>query len=198
MCKKLLLLLSLAILIGSKLTAQVVMGRKIDTTMKAGKAGYRVTCTNKKGDKNVISISPVGFGKDARDFSFEVKGIVGGTEADDLNHDGYMDLVVYVFSADSAHKGNVVGAINQGNETLASIVFPDILDDVKLRVGYKGYDSLYLMEGTLMRRFPLYDSDSTGNPSSGTRMRVIQYQVVQGEAGRYKFNPLRSYVASKQ
>jgi len=198
MCKKILLLLSLAILTRSILAAQPGAGRKIDTTMKAGKTGYRVTCTNKKADKNLVSISPVGFGKDARDFSFEVRGILGGTEADDLNHDGYLDLVVYIFSTDSTHKGSVMSVINQGNETLASAVFPDILDDTKLRIGYKGYDSLYLMEGTVMRRFPLYDSSSTGNKSSVIQTRVVQYNVVPGEAGRYKFTPLRSYVVKKQ
>ena len=197
MRKKFLLLLSLAILDHTFIRAQVVGGRKIDTTMKAGKTGYRVTCDNKKADKNLVSIKPVGFGNNARDFSFEARGILGGTEADDLNRDGYLDLVVYIYSADSMHKGNVVAAINQGNESLASVVFPDILDDAKLRTGYKGHDSLYLMEGTLMRRFPMYDGESTNSVSSETRVRVVQYQVEPGDAGRFKFSPLRSYLTKQ-
>jgi hypothetical protein len=48
--------------------------KKFDSTMKVGKTGYRVYCTNKNPEKNTATISPVGFDKDAREVSLEIKG----------------------------------------------------------------------------------------------------------------------------
>lgn len=182
---------------GSMLVAQV-SPRRIDTTMKEGKTGYRVSCTNKRPDKNMVSISPIGFGKDVRDFSFEVKGTVTGAATDDLNNDGYTDLVVYLAVNDSMRRTNVVAVMNEGNESVAAAAFPDILDDPKLRIGYKGNDTLYLMEGTLMRRFPVDGPDSTNATHTGTLTRFIQYKVAKAEGGRYKFSPVRTYQYMKQ
>jgi hypothetical protein len=101
--------------------------RKLDTTMKVGKAGYRVNCTNKNPDKNNISITPIGFEKDVRDFSFEIKGRLQSAEVDDMNRDGFPDLVLYVFNNDSIPKGNVIGICSDKNETVQAVVFPIFL-----------------------------------------------------------------------
>ena len=52
----------------------MAQGRRMDTTMKVGKAGFRINCYNKSSEKNPITIYPVGFESEARDFSFELKG----------------------------------------------------------------------------------------------------------------------------
>jgi hypothetical protein len=173
--------------------------QRIDTTMKVGKVGYRVSCRNKNPDQNTVTISPIGFDKDVRDFSFEVKGRVTKAEVDDLNRDGYPDLVFYYFNNDSIPKGNVVGISSEKNESVAPIQFPDIYNDPKLRIGYKGSDEFFLLEGYLIRRFPVFPVE--GAPASaepGTLIRQIQYRVVPGEGGGYSFKPLRSYEFSKQ
>lgn len=172
--------------------------RRIDTTMKVGKVGYRLTCSNKNPEKNTTSISPVGFDKNMREFSFEVKGRVSRAEVDDVNRDGYPDLVFYIYTNDSIPRGNVVAISSEKNESVAPIFLPDIYDDAKLRVGYKGNDEYFLMEGTLIRRFPVYPAEGTpAAPASGTLMRQIQYIVVPGERGA-RFKPARSYEYTKQ
>lgn len=173
--------------------------RRIDTSMKVGKAGYRLTCNNKSPEKNSVSITPIGFDKDVREFSFEVKGRVAKAEVDDINQDGYPDLVFYVFTNDSIPKGNVIAISSEKNETVAPIIFPDIFDDPKLRVGYKGNDVFFLMEGYLVRRFPVYPVE--GAPSAagtGNLFRQIQYMVIPGDRGGSKFKPMRSYDFTKQ
>ncbi|MES2331883.1 MAG: hypothetical protein V4539_19915 [Bacteroidota bacterium] len=168
--------------------------RRLDTTMKVGKAGYRINCTNKNPERNTLSITPLGFEKDVRDFSFEIKGRVAKAEVDDLNRDGFPDLVLYVFSNDSIPKGNVIGISSDKNESLSPISFPDIFNDPKLRIGYKGNDMFFLLEGNLVRRFPVYPTEGAPPaPATGTLMRQVQYQVVPEERGGYKFKPLRSY-----
>lgn len=173
--------------------------QRFDTTVKVGKTGYRVMCRNRNPDKNTVSISPIGFDKEARDFSFEVNGRVTKAEVDDLNRDGFPDLVFYYFNNDSIPKGNVVGISSEKNESVAPIQFPDIYNDPKLRVGYKGSDEYFLMEGYLVRRFPVYPAEGAPAPAEpGTLIRQIQYSVVHGEQGGYLFKPLRSYEFTKQ
>lgn len=173
--------------------------RRIDTSMKVGKAGYRLSCNNKSPEKNSVTITPVGFDKDVREFSFEVKGRVAKAEVDDINQDGYPDLVFYVFTNDSIPKGNVIAISSEKNETVAPIVFPDIFDDPKLRVGYKGNDVFFLMEGYLVRRFPVYPVEGApAAASTGNLFRQIQYMVIRGDRGGSKFKPMRSYDFTKQ
>lgn len=194
-----LLLAVILIMINLGSEAQGVPARKIDTTMKVGKTGYRLTCNNKSSERNTVTIGPLGFDKDVRDFSFEIKGRITRAEVDDINRDGYPDLVFYVFSNDSIPKGNVVAISSEKNETIAPIMFPDIFDDPKLRIGYKGNDVFFLMEGYLVRRFPVYPSEGTpAAATNGTLMRQIQYQVVPGDRGGFKFKPMRSYEFTKQ
>lgn len=173
--------------------------RKIDTSMKVGKVGYRIICKNSSPEKNIVSITPIGFDKEMREFSFEVKGRVTRGEVDDINRDGYPDLVFYVFSNDSIPRGNVIGITSEKNETVAPVSFPDIFDDPKLRIGYKGNDQFFLMEGILVRRFPVYPAEGApANAQTGNLIRQIQYNVVPGERGGLKFKPGRSYDFVKQ
>lgn len=170
--------------------------RRLDTTMKVGKVGYRLNCTNKNPEKNLASVNPIGFDKNMREFSFDIKGRISKAEVDDVNRDGYPDLVFYVFSNDSIPRGNVIAISSDKNESVSPIMFPDIFDDPKLRVGYKGNDEYFLMEGMLVRRFPVYPAEGV-TAATGTLMRQIQYIVVPGERGA-KFKPSRSYEYTKQ
>lgn len=171
--------------------------RKIDTIMKLGNVGFKLVCNNKNDDKNYVTVSPIGFSSGARDVSFEVKGRIRKAEVDDLNNDLYPDLVIYVYLNGTDDKGSVVGVSSVKNESFAGIGFPDIVDDPKLRTGYKGFDTFMLMEGTLMRRFPVFTADSVGAQRTGM-YRQIQYRVSTGERGLLTFKPVRSYEFAKQ
>lgn len=177
-----------------ELKAQI---RKIDTIMKLGNVGFKLVCTNKNEDKNYVTISPIGFSNGARDVSFEVKGRIRKAEVDDLNNDFFPDMVIYVYLNGTEDKGTVVGVSSVKNESFAAIAFPDIVDDPKLRTGYKGFDTFMLMEGTLMRRFPVFTADSVGAQRTGM-FRQIQYRVSPGERGMLTFKPVRSYEFAKQ
>ena len=179
-------------------TLLVAQGRRMDTTMKVGKAGFRVNCYNKSAEKNPITIYPVGFESEARDFSFELKGVLIGTEVDDLNKDGFPDLLLYVASFDSLNKSSVIAISSQENKSVAPIVFPDILDDPRLRDGYKGADKYMLLEGVLMRTYPLYEKDANGVQQPTGKMRRLMYRVAPGEQGTSKFVVARFYDFQKK
>ncbi|MFY8024076.1 MAG: hypothetical protein ACOVNO_01940 [Sediminibacterium sp.] len=194
MKKKLFLFTCLGVFISIYSNAQA---RKIDTIMKLGNVGFKLVCNNKNDEKNYVTVSPIGFSSGARDVSFEVKGRIRKAEVDDLNNDLYPDLVIYIYLNGTDEKGTVVGVSSVKNESFAGIGFPDIVDDPKLRTGYKGFDSFTLMEGTLMRRFPIYTADSVGAQRTGM-YRQIQYRVSVGERGLLTFKPVRSYEFAKQ
>ena len=179
-------------------TVLMAQGRRIDTTMKVGKAGFRVNCYNKSAEKNPITIYPVGFESEARDFSFELKGVLIGTEVDDLNKDGFPELLLYVASFDSLNKSSVIAISSQENKSVAPIVFPDILDDPRLRDGYKGADKYMLLEGVLMRTYPLYEKDANGVQQPTGKMRRLMYRVAPGEQGTSKFVVARFYDFQKK
>jgi len=171
--------------------------RRIDTTMKVGKAGYRVFCTNKNPEKNNLSITPIGFEAGSREVTLEIKGRILTTESDDLNNDGFPDLVLYVYSSDINGYGKVFGIYSDKNQGIRPIIFPDIMDDIKLSLGYKGHDEYSLVEGNLMRRFPVYQKVDSATYSPNGMMRQIQYRVVPTEQEGFKFKVLRSFEFKK-
>jgi hypothetical protein len=190
-------LICFLLLVGSQLKLEAQF-KKFDSTLKVAKAGYRVYCNNKNPEKNTVTITPVGFEKEAREVSFEIKGRIKTAETDDLNNDGFPDLVMYIFTGVETNFGKVIGIYSEKNESIGPIGFPDILDDPKLRVGYKGFDEYSLMEGNLMRRFPMYQQvDSTKFEPSGM-IRQLQYRVVPGENGGQKFKVIRTFDFKKQ
>ena len=178
--------------------ALMAQGRRIDTTMKVGKEGYRINCLNKSAEKNAISINPVGFENEVRDFSFDLKGLLTGAEVDDLNKDGFPDLLLYVNTKDSLNKSTVIGISSMENKSVVPIVLPDILDDPRLRDGYKGSDQYMLLEGILMRTYPLFEKDTNGVQQPTGKMRRLMYRVAQGEQGSLKFVISRFYDFQKK
>ena len=194
---KIILLLSFSVCSFFSSKAQTP-ARRFDTTVKMGRVGYRLNCKNSSPERNLASVNPIGFDKEMREFSFEIKGRITKAEVDDINRDGYPDLVFYVFTNDSIPRGNVIAISSEKNESVSPIIFPDIFDDPKLRLGYKGKDEFFLMEGFLVRRFPVYAAEGITLPATGTLIRQIQYSVVPGERGSLRFKPGRSYEFVRQ
>ena len=192
--KRVLLVLSCGLLFLTALNAQY---RKIDTTMKVGNAGYRVYCNNKNPEKNNLNVTPIGFDKSAREISIEIKGRVLSTESDDLNNDGFPDLILYIYSSDVNGYGKAFGIYSDKNQGIRPIMFPDIMDDMKLSVGYKGHDEYSLIEGNLMRRFPVYQKVDSVNTLPNGMIRQIQYRVVPTEQEGFKFKVVRSFEFKK-
>jgi hypothetical protein len=181
----------MALLAGASASAQVVFP-KMDTTVKIGKTGYRVECKNKNYDQNQLSVRPVGFDNAAGEANFMIRGRVAKAEIDDLNSDGYPDLVLYVYSDSSAIFGTVWAFVSKANKSFTGCALPDPMLDGKINEGYKGHDQFSLMEGYLLEKFPIYKTgDDKDKPSGGTR--VILYQLVPDEGARFKFLKVRTY-----
>ena len=165
--------------------------KRIDSTLKMGKVGYKVLCNNKSTEQNELSIKPVGFDKDARELAFYIKGHVAKTEIDDLNNDGFPDLVVYIFSGANAEYGTVYAFASDQNKSYVPFPLPDVMLDGKLKEGYKGHDEFTLLEGKLIQQFPLYKPDDNKDKPTGGK-RVVMYTVV-ASGGGFQFKVQRTY-----
>ncbi|MGC8751294.1 FG-GAP repeat protein [Hydrotalea sp.] len=169
----------------------MAQGVKFDSTVLYGKVGYRVRCNNKDANNNLASIKLIGF-SGARDPEFFVKGVIKQIAIDDFNNDGYPDLMINVYNGPNEQYGNVITLISSENKSISVAGFPDILNDPKLRVGYKGNDHFQIMQGLLMRSYPLYSSNDSTATYTGKK-RFIQYQLVKEEGDRMSFKPMHVY-----
>jgi hypothetical protein len=177
-------------------SAQVTFNR-IDTTLKIGRVGYRVECRNKSIEGNLLTVKPIGFDGSAREISFPLRGRVSKAEIDDLNSDGFPDMVLYVYSDSNAVFETVYAFLSEGNKSITGCVLPDPMMDGKINTGYKGHDTFILMEGNLLQKFPIYKpGDDKDKPTGGTR--VVLYQMAKTDNGgdngtTYNFTLVRHY-----
>lgn len=182
------ILFSLLILSAIQVEAQTLS--KYDSTMKIGKSGYRISCLNRSTEKNMLNIRPIGFKSEAREASVEIKARVIGAEIDDLNNDGFPDLVIYIL--DPTGKKAIFPITSEQNERVGPILFPDLLNDMELSKGYRGKDEYKLVEGVLFRQFPIFPSD-TSIKEPTNKLRQLMYRVVKGERDSWKFKMFKNF-----
>lgn len=98
------------------------------------------------------------------------------------------ELFVFVQSAGSGSYGTVHAWSASPGRTLSPINVPE-LSGANAK-GYMGHDSFDVVEGTLVRSFPVYrPGDSNARPSGGSRQ--IDYKLVPGEAS-WQLRPVRT------
>lgn len=163
---------------------------KYDSTLKIGKVGYRISCYNKVNYKNSLTIKPIGFKSEARDVALELKGRVISAEIDDLNMDGFPEVVIYMLTSDN--RTTILCISSKDNERMVPIIFPDITNDANLSKGYRGQDEFKLVEGVLFRKFPIFETDTTIKEPTN-KLRQIMYRVTVEEQGALKFKVLKSF-----
>ena len=188
-CKLIFLLLTCLYL--ARVDAQINFNR-VDTTMKIAGAGYKVSCRNKSINDNQLQIHPIGFDTEVHDLNFPFKGRVSGCMVDDLNADGWPDLVLFIYTDSAAQHGTVYALISDGNKLAMPLcILPDAVTNIKINKGYKGGDQFSMLEGKLLQKFPIYkDGDEKNKPTGGHRM--VMYNLGKNE-GHYTFIQERSF-----
>lgn len=135
------------------------------------------------GAVSELTIQPSGLEIDNQKIALEIDGQVVNAEIEDLNSDGFPEILIYTVSAGSGSYGNVIGYSVNSGKSISQIYFPDITENKEASMGYMGHDEFAVVESSLQRRFPIYKSgDSNSNPTGGTRQ--IQYKLQDGEASR--------------
>ena len=106
-------------------------------------------------------------------FKTRVDGAVMGAEVSDLDGNRFPELYVYSTSDGSGSFGRVY-AWQFLPERKADITLPNWLPSPAQ--GYMGHDSLWVADGILWRRYPVYLAGDANAESSGG-YRLMQYQL---------------------
>jgi Periplasmic lysozyme inhibitor of I-type lysozyme len=139
--------------------------------------------SNGEGSTQQLSIQPYGLKIDNTKITMEIDGSVTNAEIEDLNADGYPELLVYTVSAGSGSYGNVIGYSVNAGKSMSQIYFPPIAENPEASKGYMGHDEFTIVEFSLVQRFKLYnEGDTNVNPTGKTRQ--IQYKLKDGEGSR--------------
>lgn len=160
-------------------TAQAA--QPFDQTLTLQGITFHVTSPNVvKG--NTLKIVPKGLQLDNSPFSHDIEGQVTGAEVADINADRSPEIYVYVRDSGPNSAMSLVAYSANKKKSLSSITLPPLAENPKAALGYAGHDDLAVVEGVLLRRFPLLDGKGASPKPSG-KTRQVQYELRQGEAG---------------
>ncbi len=139
--------------------------------------------TREEGMSTLLTIVPLGLSIVNDAVTHTIDGTVTNAEIEDLNSDGYPEVLVYIHSKGSGTYGEVIGYSVNNGKSMSQVYFPPIAENDKLSQGYMGHDEFAIVETSLVQRFPIYrENDVNARPTGGTRQ--IQYKLVDGEAMR--------------
>ncbi|NMM47331.1 hypothetical protein [Marinigracilibium pacificum] len=140
--------------------------------------------------EDTLTVMPNGLENDNQVYKTCILGTITNAETGDLNVDGFPELIIYEVSDGSGSYGSIHGySINNGKSLSMTGKLPDLRNVDSLSRGYMGHDEFAIVENTLVRRFPVYNTgDTNANPTGKTRQ--IQYKLIEGEA-------LRKFVIDK-
>jgi len=151
-------------------------------TLSFKNISFTVT-TSGNGSERELTIKPQGLTIDNKTITDEIYGQVSNVEIEDLNFDGYPELLIYVVSAGSGSYGSVIGYSVNAGKSVSQIYFPEISENTQASEGYMGHDEFAIVETSLVQRFRIYNNgDANCCPTGG--MRQITYKLVDGEASR--------------
>lgn len=153
-----------------------------EKTLSLQNISFEITATG-EGSISQLTIQPQGLELDNRAINLEVLGQVSNAEIEDLNSDGFPEVLIYTTSAGSGSYGNVIGYSVNNGKSISQISFPEISENPEASKGYMGHDEFAIVETTLVRRFPIYAEGDTNSKPSG-KTRQIQYKLKDGEASR--------------
>lgn len=144
-----------------------------EVTYKA--ISFTVTSPGRSVD-NTFTITPSGYTKVNTPVTEHIVGKVSDVLVDDIDGDDDPELAVLT---DPGKDGQVAVFIysSNGDRSMSAVSFPVISKDDKSLSGHRGHDEYEFVEGSFVRRFPLYVNDSATG-----RMRQFQYKLKQGEA----------------
>ncbi len=139
---------------------------------------FQVQATG-EGSQQQLTITPRGGKRQFKPITQTVDGRVVGAEVADLNSNSLPELYVYVQSAGSGSYGQLVAYAVINSDQLSPIYLQE-LSGASAK-GYQGHDEFSVVEGCLVRRFPIYKpGDSNAKATGG--LRQICYKLQKGEA----------------
>lgn len=153
-------------------------------TTKSGKI-YELTGQSNTDGMYDYHIVPKGFEFTKDTFIVSEADPLSKVFLEDLDNNGFEEIYLITTSVGSGSYGNIYGYSSNSDSSVTAIYLPPILDNDlapgALFEGYMGHDSIYLDQGKLMRKFPIYqEGDPNCCPTGG--QATITYTLKAGEA----------------
>lgn len=142
---------------------------------------YKITSTG-NGSLQQLVIIPSGLSIINDTIQQETDPVMDA-EVEDLDRDGFPELLIYTQSAGSGSYGHVIGYSPNKGKSLSHINFPELNKGSKESIGYMGHDSFSIVESSLSRRFPIYETSDNNAKATG-KIRQLQYKLKNGEASK--------------
>jgi hypothetical protein len=139
---------------------------------------FQVQATG-EGSQQQLTITPRGAKRQFKPIRQTVDGRVVGAEVADLNSNSLPEIYVVVQSAGSGSYGKLV-AYSVINSDQLSPIYLQELSGASAN-GYQGHDAFSVVEGCLVRRFPIYKPGDSKTKATGG-LRQICYKLRNGEA----------------
>jgi hypothetical protein len=149
-----------------------------DRRLELQGVGFRVTTSTDDTGKVLLRVNPDRLEIDNSAAEQAIEGSVTGAEVADLNADGSPELYVYLREPGDAARGRLLAWSTNKGKSMSEVFMPQLArDDPKLD-GYHGHDEFAVVEGTLVRRFPVSSPEAKER-----KWRQLQYKLEAGEAG---------------
>lgn len=166
-----------ALLLATALPGSAWAGAAFHRTLAQQGVSFRIQATG-EGSQQQLTITTSG-ARTIKPIRQTVNGRVVGAQVADLNGNGMPEIYVFVQGAGSGSYGELVAyAVTSGTD-LSPIYLQELSGAVA--EGYQGHDQFEVVEGCLVRRFPLYTSGDTNAKATGGE-RQICYKLIPGEA----------------
>lgn len=135
-----------------------------------------------KGSLQQLSIQPSGLSVDQRPIIMDTEP-VAGAEIDDLNLDGFPELLIFTQSAGSGSYGKVIAYSVNNGKSISQVTFLATNENPRINKGYSGHDQFTVVNNQLVQTFPIFEKNDT-NSMSKAKSRVVTYKLKDGEASR--------------
>lgn len=130
----------------------------------------------------MLQISPYGLSAENRIREHVFKGSVMNAEIEDLNADGFPEVMVYIQKENN--QGEVIAYSVNSGKSLSMVTMKEL--NSELKNAYQGFDEYRVVENSLFRRFPKFEFGSK------TNVKVeIKYELKDAENSRI-FVPVNS------
>ena len=133
-----------------------------------------------------IKISTQGFDEVNESWKIEGADPLSESFIADLDKNGFEEIYLVTRSVGSGSYGRLYGYASNNDKSVTPIYVPepseaDLAQGGNFE-GYMGHDSIYLDQGRLIRKFPIYnEGDENCCPTGGDRQ--LEYELTPGEAG---------------
>ena len=176
--RRFLQLAAAALLLSASLPGGAWAGSTFNKTLKLQGISFKVQSSG-EGSQQQLTITTTGAKPAIKPIKQTVNGQVVGAAVADLNGNGLPEIYVFVEGAGSGSYGELVAYSTMKGSELSPIVLQELSGAPAQ--GYQGHDRFEVVEGCLVRHFPIYKpGDSNAKATGGERQ--ICYKLKSGEA----------------